>query len=260
MQDNGGAVTFVESLGNAYTDIIVDSHEPANAKDFFKISLPLFAGDYLWLSKARNELVLVERKQLSTGEVLRSLFMPYRKGSLEAQLTTQARKMNTLNASRYLMIELGDFSVDAWTGRIILPNAPVKGNPIWPFKWTAFQKGVSSLCHVWDLWPWYAQDGNSTAENIIAIFEHSNRKKRTSQRHVNYIPQDVPIYGENISDNVQALCCTDGIGAKAAQAALTRFGSIAELCQVSIEDLKTIDGFGDKRAENLHQLLHRKGG
>ena len=244
-------------LGNAIDNVIVDSREPTTVKEAFAMEVPLYGGDFFWISSITGKPVIVERKQLGNGELLRCLFMNQTAGVYETKLTTQARKMSHLqDAERFLLIELGEYEVDGFTGKIILPNAPVNGNSIWPFKWTAMQKAVRSLCETWYMYPWYSEGSRSTLANIKAIKEHTNKSYSQTQKYIDFDPKDAPKYGENISNPLQAICCTDGIGLESAKIALNEFGSIALLSTANLEEMMELPGFGRKKAEALYDLLH----
>ena len=66
----------------------------------------------------------------------------------------------------------------------------------------------------------------------------------------------MPKHGESISNPVQALCCTDGIGPEVAKAILNRFISLSGVANATLDDLQDIPGVGLKKAEAIHNLMH----
>ena len=146
-------VGFDGHIADAFTDIVCDTREPQHIREGFTTILPLYGGDYFWLSRASRKPVLVERKQLSNGELMSALFMNPNKGIVESKLNTQVRKMASLPYSeKILLIELGDYEVDSWTGKIEVAGWDAH------FKWSAVQKGpaltVSNVAHLSLVWPW----------------------------------------------------------------------------------------------------------
>ena len=253
--DYGSQLIAEQYCGNAADNVIIDSREPSTIHDAFAMKLPLYGGDFFWISELTGKPVIVERKQLSNGELLRCLFMNQGAGIYETKLTTQARKMNAIDAHRFLLVELGYYKVDAFTGNIVLPKAPLNGETRWPFKWVSMQKAVRSLCETWDLYPWYAPNSTSTLANIKAIKEHTNKDISSTQRYIDFDPKDSPKYGENISNPVQALCCTDGIGVETARALLAEFRSLKAIAVASADELMTVEGIGKTKAEAVMQLF-----
>ena len=253
--DIDGRGKEVTRIGNAYENIICDTREPATIRDAFSVTATLHGGDFLWLSRSTHQPVIVERKQLSTGELLSSLFRPSSKGLVESKLTTQCKKMGHLpDAQKFLMIEMGEFDVDSFTGHTVLPNT--QGS--WKYKWESVQKAIRSLCITWNIYPWYAAGYGGTFDSLDAIRDSTNKSFSSTQRHVSFDPANVP-YSEEIGPQVQVLCCADGIGPENAKRILMNFGSLANLMTATLEELTSIEGIGPTRAETLYNLFNFDG-
>jgi len=55
---------------------------------------------------------------------------------------------------------------------------------------------------------------------------------------------------------LQAFCCCEGIGYEKAKTIMTKYPKISSLCQATSEELKEIDGIGEKLANNIKDVFY----
>jgi excinuclease ABC subunit C len=51
----------------------------------------------------------------------------------------------------------------------------------------------------------------------------------------------------------------EGLGKKKINALLVKFGSVAEIAAADIEELKSVEGIGEKHAQRIYSYFHEKG-
>jgi len=73
--------------------------------------------------------------------------------------------------------------------------------------------------------------------------------------------RDRPVYAQrrksdDVSPAEAALSAAPGVSSVTARAVLKRFGSIRNLCEANVEDLKSLQGDGRTRAEAIRTLIH----
>ena len=251
-------------IGDTYTGIIPDVHEPDQVIEGLNgvVRTALYAGDYFWVTK-HGKKVLVERKRLENGELLGTLYSPrqHKKG-LEAALTAQARKMSEFADHRILLIEMGYYRVDAWSGNIDLPlskridKKTGERTTLWPYKWADVQKALLSLYDRWGIYPWLTYNKDHTSDDLWALRGYLDKATHSSQRslveHEPSIAQAI-----NYDPSVQMLCFVGGIGPTIATRALAHFGSVKAAVNGTVDDWMQIDGVGKKIANKFVDAVSR---
>lgn len=250
-------------IGDMRKDIIPDRHEPDKIAKHFVTPVPLYAGDYLWKTK-KGDIVVVERKVFENGELIDCLFKPRGtgKGSLETALTAQASKMQTVGSIRILLIELGIYSIDFKTGRVILPkshrlNRQQERDPIWPYKWSTIQNRLFSLCDKWNILPWFSYNHDTVPYDLIDIRAYLDKSEHLSNRIVR-----TPMIIHNTKDypaSVQSLCFVAGVGPKLMQGALKHFGNLKNAINASEEEWNAVSGIGKVKAEAIFKAINEEG-
>jgi DNA excision repair protein ERCC-4 len=84
---------------------------------------------------------------------------------------------------------------------------------------------------------------------------------RLAVRRRDGVVRDRPVYAQRRkSDDVSlaeaALSAAPGVSTVTARAVLQQFGSIRNLCEANVEDLKSLQGVGRTRAEAIRSLIH----
>lgn len=73
--------------------------------------------------------------------------------------------------------------------------------------------------------------------------------------------RDRPVYAQrpqstNVSPAEAALACAPGVSAETARTILSRFGSLREVSEASLDDLQALPGVGIRRATAIAALIH----
>lgn len=256
---------LVEYIGNLKQDIIPDRHEPDKMSDMLGIrKVDLYTSDYFWKTQ-HNKIVMIERKCLYNGELVNCLFKPRGnfKGITETVLTSQARKMSEHADIKVLFIELGPFGIDYSTGKIKLPmskridkQGKVIQSKTWPYKWSAIQKKLISLCDTWNLKLWFAYDKSTAPYDIMDMREYFNRKEYSGSLSV---PNPVIISStEDVPPELQMISVLPGVGPVIARRILTHFGSLREAITADEDEwMKAIDGVGKDKAVEIIKTFTR---
>lgn len=252
-------------VGHVDTNIIVDVHERDNIAAILdaRKKVPLYAGDYFWKTK-HNKLVMVERKQFENGELIGALFSPRggNKKALEAALTSQAKRMSECADIRILLIEMGYYKVDSWSGLVNLPLSNRKNlsggkEPVWPYRWADIQKALMSLYDKWGIRPWLTYSREFTGEDLLDLRRYLDKDRHSSQSTVS--TSVIIDNGINYPPEVQVLCqIADGIGPILAERAITHFGSVRAAANASEQDWLTIEGFGKVKAKAVSEAFSRE--
>lgn len=243
-------------IGNLFTDVMVDVFEPDRNAKFFNIKkVPLYAGDYMWLTN-KGQLVLVERKQLANGELINALFQPrQRRKGAEPALTAQARKMNQVGDLNFLLVELGSYSIDYKTGQIRLPQSRRPGVDVWPYKWSQIEKRKLTLIDSFGLHVWYTVDSTTTPYDIAELRQYLNTERRTPA----VLPASfIQAKQRNLSTEIQALSLVKGISVDLAKKALEHFGSLSAMSTASVKDWQSVPGFGKTKATAMYEFFNKE--
>lgn len=100
---------------------------------------------------------------------------------------------------------------------------------------------------------------NVADKTELAVWLIRLYKQETQDPDSSRSPLDPTLRKQRLSDRdlrLRMLAHLPGVGAKAATALLEAHGSIAELTQLTVKELRKVEGIGKIRAERIHQILH----
>ncbi len=97
---------------------------------------------------------------------------------------------------------------------------------------------------------------DSPAEAAMLIISYARREQSVLDKTARYNPKMKPFTESQFQEAI--IAAFPKIGVKLAQVLLKHFGSVKEVINASINELKLVEGIGDGKAERIFNLVNKK--